>query len=380
MSYEYVNARVRAMRGSLLSLSTLQDLLHTKDFQGLTDAYSSLPGYGNALSTALTRFQGLEAVEWALKEDLSATARKIRMMAQLSGEGSKSSSVFLWDKDKNFLSKQGVEEQTLGALIDVLIQRWDLFNVKTILRSKYAKSDPSELQMSLLPMGKLSQAHLQSLANAKDVKEVCDYLITWDVDYAKPLREGIKTYLEDNNLIRMELFLDRFYFEKGFYVALGEMSLERGSLRQILESEIDCTNILTVLRALRSGNNGNTASFLILGGRLTISLMKDLLKEKDPETVIERLIDSPYQDVMKGALPLYKEQKGNLTTIEKKFDELLLEKASRMYLQDPLGLGILIGYLWMKVSEVSNLKIIAHGVFYKMPPHYIRERLTKVEL
>ena len=49
-------------------------------------------------------------------------------------------------------------------------------------------------------------------------------------------------------------------------------------------------------------------------------------------------------------------------------------------LQDPLGLGILIGYLWMKVAEVTNLKMIAHGVFYKMPSHYIREHLSKVEL
>lgn len=378
MSYEYVNARIRAMRGDLLNLSRLQELIKSHDFESFTNALSSLPGYGQALATSLTRFQGLEAVEWALKEDLSATARKIRMMAHLAGEGGKEGSTFFWDKKKRYLPKVEGEGQTLGALIDVLIQKWDLFNVKTILRSKHSGSDPKELQLSLLPVGRLSQAHLQSLAGAKDVKEVCDYLITWEVEYARPLREGLKSYLESRDLLEMELYLDRYYFERGFHVALGERSDNGGSLRQTLESEIDCTNILTVLRALRSGRNGSTSSFFILGGRLSFDLLKSFLNEKEPEHILEKLVGTPYQDVIQSSMSLYT-QRGDLSVIQKKFEELLLKKAARMYLQDPLGLGVLIGYLWLKVAEVSNLKMIAHGVFYKMPPHTIRERLIKVE-
>ena len=379
MSYEYVNARIRAMRGDLISAAALQELVRLKDFQTFADHLSSLPGYGEALASSATRFQGLESVEWALKEALSAVARRIRMMAHLSGEGSKSSSTFFWDKEKQYLAKQEGESQTIGALIDTLIQRWDLFNVKTILRSKHAKSDPRELDLSLIPVGKLSQAHLQSLAGAKDVKEVCDFLITWEVDFARPLREGLKAYLENKNLLYTELYLDRYYFERGLHVALGENSGGEGALRQTLEYEIDQANLLTLLRAHQAGANGTTASFFILGGRLSLSFLKSLLSEKKPEDIFERLIGTPYQEVIQGALTLYI-QKGDLASVEKKFEELLLRRALRLYLRDPLGLGVLIGYLWMKVAEVTNLKMIANGLFYKMPGHLIRERLTKVEL
>lgn len=379
MSYEYVNARIRAMRGHLLPSSELQELVRLKDFQEFEEHLSSLPGYGEALASSSTRFKGLEAVEWALKEDLSLVARKIRRMAHLSGEGSKSSSAFFWDKEKKYLSKLDGESQTIGALIDTLIQRWDLFNVKTILRSKHAKSDPKELDLSLIPVGKLTQAHLQSLATAKDVKEVCDFLITWEVDFARPLREGLKSYLETKDLLQTELYLDRFYFERGLHVALGEQGGSEGALKQTLECEIDRANLLTLFRAHQSKLNGDSPSFFILGGRLSLSFLQSLLQEKKPEDIFERLVGTPYQEVIQGALSLYT-LKGDLSGIEKKFEELLLHRALRLYLQDPLGLGVLIGYLWMKVTEVTNLKLIANGLFYKMPAHLIRERLTKVEL
>ncbi len=376
MSYEYVNARIRAMRGNLISASALQEMSRIKDFESFESHLSSLPGYGEALASSTTRFKGLEAVEWALKEDLSLAARKIRNMARLSGEGTKSESAFFWDKDKKYLSKLDGDSQTIGALVDILIQRWDLFNVKTILRSKHANSDPKELDLSLIPVGKLTQAHLHSLTNAKDVKEVCDFLITWEVDFARPLREGLKAYLERKDLLETELYLDRYYFERGLHVALGESG---SALQQTLEFEIDQANLLTLLRAHKAGLNGDTASFFILGGRLSLSFLASLLHEKKTEEVFERLVETPYQNVIQESSAAYF-QHGNLSIVEKKFEEKLLHKALQLYLRDPLGLGVLIGFLWMKVAEVTNLKMIANGLFYKMPAHLIKERLTRVEL
>lgn len=372
MSYEYLNARLRAMRGALLPESTLEALVKTRRFQDFCDALAALPGYGEALASSQTRFQGLEAVEWALKEDLSATARKIRMMAALSGDGKGASSPFFWDKERRYLPKDERESETLANLVEVLIQKWDLFNVKTLLRGKHSHTDPQELNMSLIPVGKLEHGSLQTLVAARDVKEVFDYLITWQVDFAKPLREGLRSYVERKDLVMAEYYLDRYYFEKGLHLALGERA-ENGSLREILETQVDLANILTALRELRVKTDAHPATFFIAGGRLSFEFLRSLLTEKKLEGVLEKLAVTPYSESLQGTLLFI--EKGDLSVVEKKLDEMLMKKALRMYLRDPLGLGVLIGYLWMKVAEVTNLKMIAHGVFYKMPEHTIREKL-----
>jgi vacuolar-type H+-ATPase subunit C/Vma6 len=55
-------------------------------------------------------------------------------------------------------------------------------------------------------------------------------------------------------------------------------------------------------------------------------------------------------------------QTGLLTDFEEKLRKLLLERASRYPFDDPIGIGVPIGYMVRKQNEMQNLWWIAKGI------------------
>jgi vacuolar-type H+-ATPase subunit C/Vma6 len=47
--------------------------------------------------------------------------------------------------------------------------------------------------------------------------------------------------------------------------------------------------------------------------------------------------------------------------------------------KDPLGIGVVLGYLALKLNEIRNLRWIAHGINSGLPVKIIRSELVKLE-
>ena len=65
----------------------------------------------------------------------------------------------------------------------------------------------------------------------------------------------------------------------------------------------------------------------------------------------------------------------NPTDIEKKLRLVRLNWYAQFMRHDPLGLGVPLGYLALKLNEIRNLFWISRGILFKMQPQTIQNNL-----
>src|SRR4030067_285780 len=130
--FYYINARVRAMRSRLLDPGRMEELLGALTFDALLAGLNNTP-YGRDLQEALARYRGIQAVDEALARNFSATTQKIRSF----GDGKP------------------------RALIEALLLRWDLANVRAVLRGKHTGRAEEDIMESVLPAGLLNRVALR---------------------------------------------------------------------------------------------------------------------------------------------------------------------------------------------------------------------------
>jgi len=322
--FPYINARVKVMKSQLLPPSRLEELLHAGDLDAFIQALGETP-YNVELQEALSRFTGLRAVDEALSQNFYHTTRRILSFA---------------DGDPR-------------RLIEVVLLRYDLQNIRAIVRGRHTGKTEEEILATLYPGGLLSEAKLRELLQQPDLRAVADTLVTWMHPLGLALRQGVDAAQRSGSLLDIEVALDRAYVRYGLEVADGDGHSEV-TLRRFLQNEVTATNVKTALklRRVRELSREERERFFIPGGYI---LPRDrFLALADPQ--------SSAADI--AALRLWGAELGGqegLLETERAIDRALQKTAAQMYFGDPLALDVVIGYLTRKAAEVSNLRVIAHA-------------------
>jgi len=118
MDYGYINARMRGMKSRLLSHRALDDLIMKPDLESLIADLENSP-YREDIIEAKGKAAGIDCIENALRQNFIRTFRKIQGF-----------------------SKQEVEA---GQYIGIFLHRWDVQNIKTILRGKNIHTTNEEI-------------------------------------------------------------------------------------------------------------------------------------------------------------------------------------------------------------------------------------------
>ena len=185
MEYAYVNARIKAMKGRLLDQSLLEQLINKPDIDSLI-AELEKTTYREELEKAGVLYSGINRIEVAIRKDLVKTFRMILNLIK------------------------GDDTETYLAIV---LHRWDVQNIKTILRGKKIQESPSEILECMIPAGELDEAALTELVKQPDVKAVIDLLATWGMVYARPLTLNFKEFTDTGDMLVLEYALDTFYYE-----------------------------------------------------------------------------------------------------------------------------------------------------------------------
>jgi len=236
---------------------------------------------------------------------------------------------------------------------------------------------PEEISESLAPTGALSDATLAELIKQPDVKAVIDLLATWAIDYARPLTRHFQEYSERRDLIVLEHALDKFHYDNALRAIAGDSDNELIT-RGILRTEIDVTNIKNILRIIRDGVElEDTQRYLIPGGKeLPLEKLEALIKTRTIEGVIKQLAGSSYDFL--ASIPDQYVTAEKISPFEKELDKFLLKKALCLFSSDPLSIALVIGYLWAKCNEVTNIRIIAMCKTEYVPEKEVMEELVFV--
>lgn len=352
--YDYGNARLRAMKSRLLSGNELERMAEAGTLQALIAELSKTP-YRRSVETALARVSGLECISVALHNDLETTMKKIR----------------------RFYSDRA------GEMMGVVLRTYDIRNLKAILRGLTKRVLPGEILFTVVPAGELTDDILSELSRAADPRAAIDLLATMALPFSLPLLR-LRSERPGAETPEMELKLDQWYFREAFnYLKRKQQS--GGVLFSALQLDADITNLLTVIRFAYAPEEHNflrdwlgvddITSIFVGPGKLSFDLLTNAGNQETVDAAVETLVEAAYEAPLKAGMVEFTST-GRLSVFEKQLNRFRLDWLSRLIGRDPLGIGVVLGYLALKTAEISNIRWIAQGIVLGMPANNIRSELV----
>lgn len=347
ITYGYSNARIRAMKAALLSGGFFKYLLSLEKIDEMINAFEGTP-YEKDVGEGVLLYKGAKGIEEGLKKNLIKDFRKL-ITKVTSGQ---------------------VREMT-----KLILGRWDVHNLKTIIRGKHIGASQKDIIESLIPAGIIGEPALLELTKRLDIKEVIDLLTTWEVPYAIPLRRNYFQYTKDREVANLEFALDKFYYKNAIRTIKGNRFVEilrrdwnRKVLLELFRFEIDFINIMTVLRLSREIIEEETIVqyFLENGKYIDRDMFIRLARLKATEDIVDSLKDTPYHAALKKGLQEYFTS-GLVSPIQRRLEELIMRRSIELFKEYPLSIAPVIAYIWAKYNEVVNLRILVRCKAVKMP-------------
>jgi V/A-type H+-transporting ATPase subunit C len=264
-----------------------------------------------------------------------------------------------------------------GALYDYIaryLRKFDVWNVKTVIRGLYSDADRSEVEDDLIRAGEFSDRRIEDLLNAGSIEEVVEQLD--DTIFGESLAEAFDVYEESGVLVPLENALDRAFYET---LLSGlpdnpEVDSPTGLYVEFLETEVDFRNLRNALRLARSGADIDPSEYFIEGGQLF-----DAQEVAQLSTNLDQLVgavrESKYGGDLEQALSAL-EEADNLIDFERALDAALLEYADRLSNRYPLSVCPVLSYVLKKEREVDNIRAIARGREAGLGPDEIEQELV----
>ena len=346
MPYEYLNARLRHMKAKLLRPEQFATLLGLRDLEEFINTLAETD-YGPDIERSSVQFSGYPLVEDALIQHTQRVFRHLYDMA--IGEAK--------------------------TLIRLLLERFEVFNLKTILRGFHIGADPEETARSLFPTILYPTAFYQELLKREGIAAVIDYLLAVGNRFYKPLAQALPEYEASGKLAVLESALDAFYFGST-RKTLQEMASENAVIvRRMIGTEADVLNITYAMRVVEAGvESEEKYKYILPGGeRLKVPAVRDLLASPDKASLLRKLQETPYARAL-GEI----DETLSASELQERLEAWLYRENCRF---DPgrfFDIQPVAAYIWRVNVEVTNLRVIAHGLWRGTSREAIEEQLIWV--
>lgn len=339
-NYPYVTARVKAKRAHLLPKESYDRLLlmevpEIARFLGEREYKAEMLALG-------ARYSGVDLIENAVSQNLAETYNRI----------------------------YDFSEGNLRAMVGRYLDRYDLENVKTIVRAKTYGASAEDVQEDLVPAGSFSEEFLDELIEAPTLDAVFKQL--GGTIYATALSILGTKPSEVANWSEWEDLVSRLYYAE--LVASIPPSTDANRLmRQFVLREIDIINLKTLLRAWAAKAQFEREIFLEGGYELPVDELHELVTLDKPN-LLRRLQDySFYEDI--GAA-LEKVEETGIGVLVRRVEKVHLLEAARYAHLHPLSILPILDYIVLKDREATNIRLIARGKESGLPIETIRDLLV----
>ncbi|HKZ28102.1 MAG TPA: V-type ATPase subunit [Acidimicrobiia bacterium] len=359
--FEYGNTRLRARKSKLLRSRDYQDLSRAETLEAFFGALADTP-YGPDLTVTLPRFRELRILDEALRLNLTRDFREIRG--------------FYSDPER-----QG---------IDLILQRWDLHNLRTILRGQARLAPAEEIRPLLVAAGSLDETDLNELAGQSGVRATLDLIQIWGIPSpatARELLEARPAYEKTADPLVLECAVDHA-FASHVDEALTTMDSISGhaidpDLESFMRSEIDLINLLTALRLREARLSGEgdwelsePQQQFLPAGRLTSTTLDRAWHEDDAQRLVADLTSGGLSRHWLEAMDDWTRH-GNLVHLSEALDLASTTNAVGLFGRgDPLSFAVPIAYIRAKETEIRNLRLIGRAIAAGWDPITIEDQLV----
>ncbi len=317
--FNYLTARVRARQGELLPESFFQEALELS-YPEFLRLLSETP-YGKELAG-----QTLSEVDRAVLRHQEKRGQDLVRLS--SGEAREA--------------------------VRLLLLAHDLTNLQALLR---AKATGQALEAEALLPGTIREELWRPLLEAPDPQTLAQVLSLPGHPLARALRAALR---ETQDWGRLEALLAKRFYEG---VVKAAKALDQPALRGYLALEVDAENLRTAFKL--QGQNLSPEGFFIPGGRFVDRVAFGRLWEGD-YAVLDELSGTPLA-------PLAGVR--DLKALERGLRCLLLKEARKKALEDPLGVGLVLGYLKELGFEGMRIRLLARRAYYGLPKDKVEEEV-----
>jgi V/A-type H+/Na+-transporting ATPase subunit C len=345
-SGNYANAttRVKARKAFLFPRETYLKLLQM-DVPEIS-RFIGESKYKDEIDELATKYTGIDLMEHALNLNLARDLGQI--MGFCKGE--------------------------LRLLIGAYLNRWDSWNIKSILRGKSFGASEDEIRETLVPAGSLNQQKLNELIRKNTIADVIDGL-TGTV-FHKPLASAMDEYNKSHLLSVFENALDKAYYANLLTLDIPNTKADELFIN-FIRHEVDFINLRTLFRLKRENvEHDKIMAYMIPGGsRLALEDLRKLAQAPNYNEFVNMLKEYPGWDELSPAVQKSQET-GSLNSVEIALRKGLIaygDKISHLY---PLSITPILGYIIRKNTEVNNLRIIARGKESGLSDEVIKNQLV----
>jgi len=340
----YLDTRLHAMRAQLLTRREFEGILALPDLSSIAAALRETP-YGSFIESTGGEIPEAARIEEALRRNVAQTLA--RLLAISSGD--------------------------CAEAVRLVLGRWEVQAVKTILRGKVSGASPAEILSSLVPTGLHDEAALEEMCRQADPRALAELMVTWREPWGLPLLRALQEYREPRDLAILESALDRCWFEQAAKQLREIRDFSPGAEREdalslFVSLSVDTINLMTVLKEV--GDRIGPVSpdrYLLPGGRIFDGDALDRIRASPtlPEALQEAGRTLFLQPL--AALPAPTEGVPFLAVVERQLDRVLLRASRHLARVDPLGWGPLVSFLLEKLREVRNLRMIVRARLVDLP-------------
>lgn len=245
-------------------------------------------------------------------------------------------------------------------VVDLMALKYDYHNFKVLIKEKELNLDLSHLYIDIgtIDFNKLKANFLSD--NMRDI----------DQEFREALETTIKDYESNKDPQRIDLLLDKFYFNHLYNLA-KETDIKL--FIEYVEDLIDFTNIKTLIRLKKQEKDVKFLEEVLLpNGKIGIDSIILSLNES-VDVIIDKYKHKRISPGLKAGLESYQET-NRLSELEKHMDNYLMgiNKSSKYV---TFGPEPIFSYIVAKETEIKVLRIIMVSKLNKLSPNAIRERL-----
>jgi len=350
--FDYGNTRLRARLSDLLPIEKLES------FSGLTTIESLISSltkttYRESIEQALTFAHGYECVNQAMKIASSGIYQDLMRFYQNAEQGK----------------------------VRIIFYRNDLQNLKAIFRGILHQIPIDQIIESFSHMGTLSESILFQLVKSEDLNDLINRMTVFQLPVSQPLL-ALRSSRTMITSAEIELAMEKWYFHEIQGLLKGN-SEDAQLLRKFYSTEADIVNLNTALRFVGSEKGHeemgeHIGDYWIEGGDIPIDRWNQLIHIEPVDQMVKQLFNTRYKKYLAEAVNCY-QTTGMLSEFENQMRMYLLSWSAGLPSQYPLGIGVVLGFVALKRSEIKNLRWIAKGIESGFEANYIRENLEKIQ-
>ncbi|MCL2712339.1 MAG: ATP synthase A1 subunit C [Methanomassiliicoccaceae archaeon] len=327
-NYAYVSAKVKAKKTSLMGDDAYGKML----MMSLPEIsrFIGESGYQKEMAELAGRIEGIDLIEHATYRNMARAFSSILHSSQ--GE--------------------------LRDMMSAYLTKWDIWNLKVILRGKTYGADAESIREDLVPAGRLDSTMLDRLLSMETDKEIIAEF--GRMEHLEVPPEAINAYKADGCLRDIEDALDKLYYKR-LLMSTDRSSTPKRLFQEFIRREIDTINLETILILKTEGIRGDDVmKYVISGGReIDKKLATQLANADSVSAAVNDLAQLDFYEDIKEALGANTGSLKDLVAGMKRYHIGQAKKFSHLY---PLSVIPVIDFMIHKNIEVDNIRIIARGI------------------